>query len=662
MVKILTFIIIALLLCSTSINAQSIVEVQQLISRNKLDAAYSMIENLLQKQPSNSSLLTEKARVLVLQEKYAQAEVVANSILKINDKNKVALNVRGIVKRDSKKQYAEALQDFNKALALDPAYIPALSNKAITLYQGKLGKKSEVLDVVSYAIEVNPENTLLRGIRGNLLNQAGNYKLALMDLNKAVKVNNPLPYLTDRANALMYLGLYKEALQDVTQVLKSQPHHLQAAVIQTYCQYVESKTTESRNSAITEAKNILAQNHQNYLLYLMIGHDEHIQKKNVEAAYSNYSKAYSLAPNQPLVMDLLYNLLNKNKELTQNNATAQQKYLELSKKVELYFRKQLNIKKEAIKEEAWNFKFYENLNNTWEDLISFIEKDNRLNADKANSKKEIKNKYEFWRNGLPSNAPNCCWGYMQTKFLGYTQEGLYDPNNRASDATKVEFLKKQLATYDGKNGAECASRIALWIADIYQTPYSRIKNFDLAKQYAEKAKSIKDDVEDDPNSISGIATTAKESLANTQYWKEEDDAWKMELEAMKQNSSSSESGSTNTYKNMPNADPNKVAAAISAYERIHPQIERLASSIVSTTSKVQKGGNFSFLLGKERESISRRQREMVNIYYAFMEQHGKYLPRSLSSHLKSDISKSASIRNDYITGQASSNYYDDDDD
>ena len=260
-----------------------------------------------------------------------------------------------------------------------------------------------------------------------------------------------------------------------------------------------------------------------------------------------------------------------------------------------------------------------------------------------------KEERDYWYALHAKNPKNVCAGLFKYGEIDIDENGRYDQNRRASDAAKLQYLKRELDNYDGTNGAECAARTALFIADIYQTVYSPEKNFDLAKQFTERSKQIKADLKDDPNVISGVATTAAESTKNIEYWEAQDDAWKKELERMKQSGTSSDGSGRRTRSNV---DPVKEQAAIAAYERVHPQIERLGEQIISAASKVQSGGSLSFTYRGTRQRITNLQRQMVDIYYKFKEVHGDNLPDSLFNHLQSDVRRAGNLRNDYSTGEA----------
>src|SRR5690606_6717812 len=174
--------ILAFLLSAAAVSAQPTNEISSLIEKGELDAASAKIDAVLKTRPNDAAALTQKVRILVIGKQYPETEALASKLILRDPKNKIALNARGVAKREGKKDYIGALADFDKALAIDAEYPQAAFNRAITLYAGKIGEKSDALDAFSFAIELNPENAAARAVRGRLLNEFGRHKLALIDL------------------------------------------------------------------------------------------------------------------------------------------------------------------------------------------------------------------------------------------------------------------------------------------------------------------------------------------------------------------------------------------------------------------------------------------------------------------------------------------------
>jgi tetratricopeptide (TPR) repeat protein len=647
----ITILFLAVLLCAPAAFSQPGADISVMIDKGDLDAAAARIEVALKTRPNDLTILTQKVRLLVIKKQYVETETLANRIITRDPKNKIALNARGVAKRDGKKDFTGALADFDKALAVDPEYPQASFNRAITLYNGKLGQKSEALDAFSYAIEVNPENATARAMRGRLFNQFGRYKLALVDLNKALSLNNGLPVYADRAYAqlLMYAAGERSVLQtavsDAEDALRINPSDATALSIRSLL----------KPGSAADAQKAFQIDPNNYLTRMALGYFKRANK-DFAGAFDEFEAAYKIVPNSTWAADDLFIAAGQAKETYPKAAAA---YRELFARRITRQRERVEVLKLAVEDDPWDYEAYDNLEKAWTNLLEMIEKANDRTKRTSEGKlilKEVadydverKAERNYWYDLHVKNPKNVCVGYFKYGFLDSDANGSYSESNKKSDSFKLSYLKGELANYDGKNGAECAARVALNISGLHNLFYSTsVYDPALAKQFAERSKQIKADLKNDPNTVDGAGSTAEESLNNIAYWKAQDDAWKKDLERMKQSGTSSDGGSGSGRRS--GVDPAMERAAIAAYERIHPQIERLGEQIISAAGKVQSGGSLSFTYRGTRQRITNLQRQMVDIYYKFIEVHGPNLPDSLANHLKSDVSRAGNLRNDYTTG------------
>ncbi|KXJ98784.1 MAG: ankyrin repeat-containing protein [Acidobacteria bacterium OLB17] len=630
-----------------------------MIDKGELDAAAARIEAVLKTRPNDLKTLSQKVRLLVIKKQFAETEALANRIIARDPKNKIALNARGVAKRDGRKDFAGALADFDKALAIDAEYPQASFNRAITLYSGKLGKKSEALDAFSSAIEINPENATARAMRGRLFNEFGRYKLALLDLNKALALNKGLPIYADRAYAqlLLYVAgdrsVWQNAANDAETALRADPSNATALAIRSLVKFSRSDKTGSA----ADAQKAFEIDPNNYLTRMALGYVKRLNK-DLAGAFDEFEAAYKIVPNSTWVVDDFFEAARQAKDTYPKAAAA---YRELSARKITRQRERVELLKLAVADDPWDHGTYDKLEKAWSNLLEMIEKANDRNTWTPDGKlvtKEVpeydverKASRNYWYDLHAKSPKNVCVGYFKYGFLDTDANGAYGENYKKSDSFKLNYLKGELANYDGKNGAECAARVALYISGLHNLTYSpSVYDAALAKQFAERSKQIKADLKDDPNTVDGAGSTAEEALNNIAYWKAQDDSWKKDLERMKQSGTSSDGGSVSGRRS--GIDPAKERAAIAAYERVHPQIERLAEQIISAAGKVQSGGSMSFLYRGTRQRITNLQRQMVDIYYKFIEVHGPNLPDSLLNHLRSDVSRVGNLRNDYTTGEA----------
>lgn len=624
-----------------------------MIDKGELDAAAARIESVLKTRPNDLNTLAQKVRLLVIKKSYAETETLANRIIARDPKNKIALNARGVAKRDGKKDFTGALADFDKALAVDPEYPQASFNRAITVYNGKLGQKSEALDAFSYAIEVNPENATARAMRGRLFNEFGRYKLALLDLNKALSVNKDLPVYADRAYAqlLMYAAgdrsVLHTAASDADAALRINPSDATALAIRSLL----------KPGSAADAHKAFQIDPNNYLARMALGYFKR-SDKDFAGAFDEFEAAYKIVPNSTWAADDLFIAAGQAKDTYPKAAAA---YRELFARRITRQRERVELLKVAVEDDPWDYAAYDNLEKAWTNLMEMIEKANdrtKWTPDGKLLTKEVpeydverKASRNYWFDLHAKSPKNICAGYFKYSYIDSDANGSYVESNKKSDSFKLNYLKGELANYDGKNGAECAARVALSISGLHNLFYSTsVYDPALAKQFAERSKQIKADLINDPNTVDGAGSTADEALNNIAYWKAQDDAWKKDLERMKQSGTSSDGGSGSGRRS--GVDPAMERAAIAAYERVHPQIERLGEQIISAAGKVQSGGSLSFTYRGTRQRITNLQRQMVDIYYKFIEVHGANLPDSLANHLKSDVSRAGNLRNDYSTGES----------
>ena len=226
------------------------------------------------------------------------AERLARSILRINPKDLVALQVQGLCMA-MQGRVAESVEPFSKAAALDNKNAELLNNLAkaqqganlfsdaantyeklnrivpnnaqVLTDMGTSYAKSKNFDrafaLYDRAIELQPEYFLVWSNRGNLLAELTYYEEALVSYQKSLELNPNYPEAwTNYGNALFSLGRFAEAATAHEKALSLNPNYAEAW-----------------------------SNHGNALLELKMG----------EEAYESYQRAYALKPLHPYLMGQL---------------------------------------------------------------------------------------------------------------------------------------------------------------------------------------------------------------------------------------------------------------------------------------------------------------------------------------------------------------------
>ena len=123
------------------------------------------------------------------------------------------------------KQYKEALNNFDKAIELNPKF--ALPWHYRGMSKEKLGQPEEAMKSYDRAIELNPEYVLPWFYRGMLKCESDQYKEAIKDYNQAIKLDPKNAYCAycyrSRGYAKFKLEQYEEAIKDFDKAIELNP-------------------------------------------------------------------------------------------------------------------------------------------------------------------------------------------------------------------------------------------------------------------------------------------------------------------------------------------------------------------------------------------------------------------------------------------------------
>ena len=112
-----------------------------------------------------------------------------NMILDNNPNDVPAIYYKGIALGELGKN-EEAIQQYDKVIAIDPNYLNALNNKAFAL--SELGKNEEALSIISPVVEINPNNEDYLSTIAFILYNLGRYEEAKSYYSDAIAVNPDL--------------------------------------------------------------------------------------------------------------------------------------------------------------------------------------------------------------------------------------------------------------------------------------------------------------------------------------------------------------------------------------------------------------------------------------------------------------------------------------
>ena len=124
-------------------------------------------------------------------------------------------------------RFEEAIEDYSKAIELDPDNPHAFNNRGCA-YSG-LGLYSEAIENLSIAIEMSPENAYSYNNRGCAYASLEDYPNAIADYNQAIKLNpDDADFHNNLGSTYDSLGLYDKALDEFNEAIKLNESHPEA--------------------------------------------------------------------------------------------------------------------------------------------------------------------------------------------------------------------------------------------------------------------------------------------------------------------------------------------------------------------------------------------------------------------------------------------------
>lgn len=160
--------------------------VERGISYNLADEYEKSLEDLnaaLEINSNNSDALYYRAIAFSKFERYQEALEDINASIQIGESDKAELFHNRGYTHMMLKDFKSALDDYNKAIELDPYQAHYRFNRAF-LFQDN-GKNQEAIEDYNMVIKLEPENYIAMTNRGEAHYAIGNKEMALSDLNRA---------------------------------------------------------------------------------------------------------------------------------------------------------------------------------------------------------------------------------------------------------------------------------------------------------------------------------------------------------------------------------------------------------------------------------------------------------------------------------------------
>ena len=127
----------------------------------------------------------------------------------------------------SSEKYEEAIEDYTKAIELNPQLAEAYYNRGLA--KSRLGQNEEAIKNYDQAIELNPQLAEAYCNRGIAKNRLREYEEAIKDFNQAIELNpQDAKAYYNRGISKYYLEEYEEAIKNYNKAIELNPQDVEA--------------------------------------------------------------------------------------------------------------------------------------------------------------------------------------------------------------------------------------------------------------------------------------------------------------------------------------------------------------------------------------------------------------------------------------------------
>jgi tetratricopeptide (TPR) repeat protein len=191
-----------------------------------------------------------------------------------------------------KKNFKEALANFNVALQENPANIQALSGSALA--QNGLGNSQEALKMAESALSLSPKNDLANYAKGEILISSKNYTDAISSYSQAISSNNSyFQAYIGKSKAYNLMGDVKEAFKVLDNAISEFPSSAELFLARGLLnnnreRYSKALADFDKALRINENSNAFSVYYNRGIAYSYL--------EEFESAFSDFNKATELEP------------------------------------------------------------------------------------------------------------------------------------------------------------------------------------------------------------------------------------------------------------------------------------------------------------------------------------------------------------------------------
>ena len=203
----------------------------RLLQQKNFVSALDVCNDLLASSSNDASVLGVRSQIYTAMGRYDQATADADKALSIDNSSARAYFAKAEVLFYGRKDYNQALQQYDAAIRSNAQMTEAHSGKARALMGQQ--KQKDALKVVEDALKLFPSEPELNYLHGLLNYQSGKYKPAVDDYDKVLSLDpewNTHSVLLNRGFANDALLKSDLALQDFTKAISADPNNVSGYV------------------------------------------------------------------------------------------------------------------------------------------------------------------------------------------------------------------------------------------------------------------------------------------------------------------------------------------------------------------------------------------------------------------------------------------------
>lgn len=173
-----------------------------LINKSRFEKAIKIYNEMIEMDPTGFMPYRNKTFCLIAMDRYKEALESVNKLLNLVPDNSTNHYVKGsILASDEFKRYEEAIECYDKAIALKSDYVDAILEKGIVL--SMLNRNEEAMQCYDEAIRQSGGKSYWSYChKANLLYKQGDYKGAIELCDLAMECKVPRPFNKDMATSI----------------------------------------------------------------------------------------------------------------------------------------------------------------------------------------------------------------------------------------------------------------------------------------------------------------------------------------------------------------------------------------------------------------------------------------------------------------------------